>query len=103
MAMVGSTPTRFRQSKRLNPLRNPLGNPFSTSQRQTDNLALRQLHFIGDDSAVHVHRCSDVRVPHQPLLNGNRGTDRIKPTSVRVPHTVRSQSANTAFCSCLLE
>ena len=36
-------------------------------------------HIRRGGCAVHVHRGSDVRVPHQPLLDTNRSAYRIKP------------------------
>jgi hypothetical protein len=48
---------------------NHTANQLSLRERKPNDFAVRLLHFRCARRAVHVHRCSDVRVPHEALLH----------------------------------
>jgi hypothetical protein len=46
-------------------------------------------HLVGDDISVDVERGADVRMPHELLLHGNRGSQGVQPRSIAVTGPVR--------------
>ena len=62
-------------------------------------------HFVRAHVPIHVHRCSDVRMTHQLLLNCNRSAHCVQPTPVRVPHcvSVMLRTPNECYYKCKWE
>ena len=55
---------------------------------------MRLLHLVRDDVPVDIHGGADVAVPHELLLYGNRGSGRVQPRAVCVPHAVCAELAD---------
>ena len=52
-------------------------NQSSAGERKPDDFGVRLAHISSGCGAVHVHRSSDIRVPHQPLLDPDGSTDGV--------------------------
>jgi hypothetical protein len=75
----------------------------SLCQRKPNDFRVSLLHVRRGRCAVHVHRGSDVRVAHEPLLHSYRSSYGVQPTTVSVAERVRTDVTDASFCRCFSE
>src|SRR6516162_187420 len=79
---------------------NHTANQLSPRQCEPNDLRVRLTHVCRRRRTVHVHRRSDVRMPHESLLYAHWSSDRIEPRAMCVAKGVRTEVTDTRFQRC---
>ncbi|MBZ5573953.1 MAG: recombinase family protein [Acidobacteriia bacterium] len=80
---------------------NHFANQLGPCQRQANNFLVCLSHLRRCCGTVHIHRGSDVSVPHEPLLDTHRCANCVQPRPVRMTEGMRTDVTDARVFRCL--